>query len=327
VTCPDQVVDGRGGGEARHTLLAYDSDESLRTRALPYLRTGLEYGDTVVAVVSTEVQQVLHAALDGDAARVFWRAGTVSYTRLGAMLEGFRQFLAEQRAAGVSVRLLAQNDITGTPHRMAAYLRIEAMANEVLGTFGYPWACLYDTRVHGPQTLHGAHQTHPQLLDPHGREVPNADYRQPRAYLARSQPSPPPPSVAPLDLTVTGPAELVDARRRLRHWATHHTRCRRDVDDVLVAGGEAVTNALQHGVPPVRIRAWTADDLARVHVHDHGSIPIPVTAGYHRPPPNLDHGYGLWIARQLADVVTTHTDHTGTTTVLDFPLAGRPPSS
>jgi anti-sigma regulatory factor (Ser/Thr protein kinase) len=133
--------------------------------------------------------------------------------------------------------------------------------------------------------------------------------------------------VAPLDLTVTGPAELVDARRRLRHWATHHTRCRRDVDDVLVAGGEAVTNALQHGVPPVRIRAWTADDLARVHVHDHGSTPIPVTAGYHRPPPALDRGYGLWIARQLADVVTTHTDHTGTTTVLDFPLAGRPPSS
>jgi hypothetical protein len=61
--------------------------------------------------------------------------------------------------AGVALRLLAQNDTAGAPHRMAAYLRIEAMANEVLGAFGYPWACLYDTRAHSRQTLHDAHQT------------------------------------------------------------------------------------------------------------------------------------------------------------------------
>ena len=109
-------------------------------------------------------------------------------------------------------------------------------------------------------------------------------------------------------------------RRLLHRWADLHGMGGHAAGDVVVAVGEVVTNALQHGRPPVRVRAWTADGLARVHVHDYGLAPIPATAGYHRPPPGLDRGYGLWIARHLADVVTTHTDHGGTTITLDFPL-------
>lgn len=317
------AVEAAGGDAALHTLLLYDSEGSLRARAVPYVRAGLDGGETVIAVVSDDVQRALRAALGDDAARVHWQAGDVSYARLGAMLEGFRRFLAEQRTAGVSLRLLAQNDTTGTPHRMAAYLRIEAMANEVLGQFGYPWACLYDTRAHSNQTVRDAHRTHPRLLDHSGREVPNGAYLDPETYLARSQRPPPPPATVQLDLTLTGPAELVEFRRLLRRWAKLHTGSARDADDVLVAVGEAVTNALQHGTPPVRVRAWTADDVARVHVHDRGLTPIPAAAGYHRPPPELGHGYGLWLARQLADVVATHTDDKGTAITLDFPLTDR----
>ena len=98
---------------------------------------------------------------------------------------------------------------------------------------------------------------------------------------------------------------------------------RRDADDVVSAVGEAVTNGLQHGTPPVRVRAWTADRLARVQVHDRGLASIPATAGYHRPSHEANRGYGLWIARQLADIVTTHTDRGGTTVTLDFPLSTR----
>jgi hypothetical protein len=51
---------------------------------------------------------------------------------------------------------------------------------------------------------------------------------------------------------------------------------------------------------------------------------VPATAGYQRPSPQLDRGYGLWIIRQLADVVTTYCDGSGTTIALDFPLVVRP---
>jgi hypothetical protein len=140
-------------GDALHALLRYDSPERLCARALPYVREGLVRGEAVMAVVSAEVERVLRSALGDDAAGVAWQAEDVSYGRLGVMFEGFRRFLAEQRAAGVPMRLLAQNDALGTEERVAAYLRFEAMANEVYRRYGYRWACLYDTRAHSAQTM------------------------------------------------------------------------------------------------------------------------------------------------------------------------------
>jgi hypothetical protein len=146
MTCDERAAGGDGA--APHALLLYDSAEDLRAGAVPYVREGLEQGEAVTAVVSSGAQRVLHGALGNDAARVRWEAGDVSYRRLGVMFEAFRRFLAEQRAAGTAMRLLAENDMVSTAERMAAYLRFEAMANEVYRPYGYRWACLYDTRTH-----------------------------------------------------------------------------------------------------------------------------------------------------------------------------------
>ena len=100
------------------------------------------------------------------------------------------------------------------------------------------------------QTLRDAHQTHPRLLDPSGREVPNPDYLDPNTYLARSAPPPQPPAAVQLDLTVSRPAELVTFRRLLRRWAELHATADHDADHVVIAVGEAVTNALRHGFRP-----------------------------------------------------------------------------
>jgi anti-sigma regulatory factor (Ser/Thr protein kinase) len=244
----------------------------------------------------------------------------VSYGRLGAMFEGFRQFLADQRAAGVAMRLLAEDGIGGGPDRLAAYLRFDAMANEVYRPYGYPWACLYDTRAHSPDTLRSVRQIHPHLLEAGGRTIRNVEYLEPREYLARTGPPPRSPAAVQLDADVTGPGELVTLRRLLRAWADSQGMGGDDADAVLIAVGEAVSNALEHGAPPARVRAWTTDGVARVHVYDRGPGPIPPTAGYHGPSHELDRGLGLWVARQLADIVTTHSDTTGTTVALDFPL-------
>jgi anti-sigma regulatory factor (Ser/Thr protein kinase) len=312
-----------GDGEALHALLLYDSAESLRACAVPYVREGLDRGEAVMAVVSASTEHILRSALGDDAARVRWQAGDVSYGRLGAMFEGFRRFLADQCAAGVAMRLLAENTTAGTPDRLAAYLRFEAMANEVYRPYGYHWACLYDTRAHSTETLQLVSQVHPRLLETGGRATRNGEYLEPNTYMARVRPLPGPPAVAQLDSEVTAPGELVLFRRLLRRWAETHGMGGDDADGVVIAVGEAVTNALEHGAPPVRVRAWTADGLARVHVHDRGLTPIPATAGYRAPSPELDRGFGLWVARQLADVVATHSDHAGTTIALDFPLAAR----
>ena len=119
MTAPGRPATREDG--APHAVALYDSEESLRARVVPYLREGLDRGETVVAVVSEAAEQIVRSALGGDADRVQWRAGEVSYDRLGAMFEGFRQFLADQRAAGVAMRLLTQNDVAGGPDRILIF--------------------------------------------------------------------------------------------------------------------------------------------------------------------------------------------------------------
>jgi anti-sigma regulatory factor (Ser/Thr protein kinase) len=309
-----------GDDEALHSLLLYDSEDSLRAGAVPYLREGLDRGESVVVMVSRRVEPILVAALGADAERVEWQAADVSYRRLGAMFEGFRQFLADHRAAGAAMRLIGEDGVGGGPDRMAAYLRFEAMANEVYRPYGYPWACLYNIRAHAAETLRRVRQVHPQLLEPGGRTIRNTDYLDPRDYLAQGAPLPRPPAAVQLDAEVTDTDQLVPLRRLLRRWAESQRLTGEDRDAVLIAVNEAVANALEHGAPPVHVRAWTSDGLARVQVHDRGARPIPPTAGYHRPSSHLGRGFGLWVVRYLTDAVITHTDSTGTTVALDFPL-------
>jgi len=108
---------------------------------------------------------------------------------------------------------------------------------------------------------------------------------------------PRPPLTDELDSELADPGQLVVFRRRLRRWTEMHRIGGNDAQAILIAVGEAVTDALKHGAPPVRVLGWTSGGLARAQVHDRGSRPIPATAGYRRPGPRRDHGYGLWIIR------------------------------
>ena len=72
-----------GLDEALHAAALCDSGQSLCARAVPYLRTGLERAESVVAVTSGEVEQVLRSALGGEAERVHWQGvkGVLSAAR------------------------------------------------------------------------------------------------------------------------------------------------------------------------------------------------------------------------------------------------------
>jgi anti-sigma regulatory factor (Ser/Thr protein kinase) len=316
---------GDGGGDDLHALLLYDSEENLRAGAVPYVREGLDRGESVVAVVSAETEWMLRSALRGESGSVNWQADAVSYLCLGQMFEGFRQFLAAQRAAGVAMRLLAENDTDGDPERLAAYLRCEAMANEVFTPYGYRWVCLYDTRAYTPEVLRRVLQVHPRLLGPGGHALANTDYVAPGDYLARASAVPPPaPDMPQYDKTIVGPGELVPLRRALRAWCGSRGMGRDATDSVMIAVGEVLTNAFLHGAPPVRLRAWTTSRAARVQVQDRGGGPIPHTAGYRRPAALTDPGFGLWLARQLTDVLTTYSGPAGTTVDLRFSIPHMP---
>ncbi|WP_406038413.1 ATP-binding protein [Micromonospora sp. NBC_00898] len=115
--------------------------------------------------------------------------------------------------------------------------------------------------------------------------------------------------------------QLTPLRGALRGWAEARSFDPDATGDIVVAVTEVATNGLVHGAPPVR--SWHRGDTLIVQVADSGGQRIPPTAGFHRPgSAGRVGGRGLWLARQLADVVTVHSGASGTSVRLHFPYAG-----
>jgi anti-sigma regulatory factor (Ser/Thr protein kinase) len=128
------------------------------------------------------------------------------------------------------------------------------------------------------------------------------------------------PPAVDIDITVLRAHDVAVCRAAVARWATSNHFVAAAVRQVLAAVSEVVANGLRHGRPPVRLRAWNHDTTLVVHVDDHGGRPIPAEAGY-RPPTSPVDSAGLWIARQLADVLLTRTDNGQTAVRMYFPYA------
>jgi anti-sigma regulatory factor (Ser/Thr protein kinase) len=317
------------GNAARHdhAVAFYDSDTALQHVAGKYVRDGLALGERVLAVVPAGTEDALRTALGSDVAeRVDWDTG-VSYRGLGAMFHGYRRLFAQQRAAGTTVRLISEY-----PHdagsgrdvdRLESYLRFEAASNEVLSPFGHSWACLYDTRAHPEPLLDRVRQVHPAILSADGRPVGNPGHVRPADYLAaHPERLPPVPDDTAVDLVLHTTEQLRDLRRALREWIARPAGPGRRVDasragPVLLAADEVATNALQHGRPPVRVRAWAVGDRVRVRVDGPGDGGIPATAGYWAAAED-GAGMGLVVVRGVADTVRVATGGGTTSVSLEF---------
>ncbi len=307
-----------------HAAAVYDSDRDLRTRIVPFLIDGLARREKVVAVVPQHTGEILGAALGSGAMMVQWGLPELSYHHLGRASETVRNYLADRRAAGDPTRLLTESDVDGGirgPGRMAAYLRAESAAEGLYGSHGFPWLCLYDRRHYSPGMLADAERVHPHLLDEQGEPVLNKDYVDPATYLAAH---PGPVSVVPgqvtLDLELNDLGDLGDLRGQVGQAAHGLGLGPMDTRLAEVAAGEVIANAFRHGSLPGRVRVWRDADAVLIRVDSAGPGPEVAVSGFSPPDLAAGSGAGLWVARQIADVVHVETRRDGTTVELQFPL-------
>jgi len=307
-----------------HSVLIVDSDETLREWLVPALCRALRDGEAVLMLVHPHTEQVVRDSVGDQAADLNWGDTQAFYQRLGFTFETFRRYLARQHAAGQRVYIVAEPDIPAfgseaALDRVAAYLSYEAVCNDVFAGYGCPLTCIWDSRRHPTLVIEGVRNLHNYELSAAG-PIPNPGFIPATDYLGRRSEiafEPPPPSTD-LDSSLHDAYGLAMLRTELREWTENAGFELSATEEVLIACTEVATNGLMHGAPPVRIRCWRRADILIVQVDDAGGIPIPPMAGYQ--PPNGRHaGRGMWLARQLADSVTTYTADTCTSVRLYFP--------
>ncbi|GAA3954689.1 ATP-binding protein [Actinoplanes auranticolor] len=312
-----------------HNALIISADLDLPTVLGPELHRAAAIYDEVLLVVGANTR----AALAGSAAEVpskvlSWGDPAAFYQRLGSAYERFRRYLAAQHQAGRRVHVIAEPDVISAvdsgsrADRVAAYLAYEAVCNDTYALGGSAVTCIWDRRDHGDTVIDAVRATHAYELTPAG-SAPSPHYLPPERYLAeRRDPGlrPVPPQVD-RDVTLHEVTELSGLRSAMNTWAVGRGFAEEATEDLVVSVIEVATNGLRHGGAPVRVRAWHHQDTLLVQCDDAGNQPIPATAGYYRPHPltAAAGGRGLWLARQLADMVTVVSEPGRTTVRLHFP--------
>ena len=82
--------------------------------------------------------------------------------------------------------------------------------------------------------------------------------------------------------------------------------------DFLLSVHEIAANSVVHGGGEGELRLWLQNGTVLADVEDAGRIDEPL-AGRERPGEGQSHGYGLWLANQLCDLVQVRTFPIGNT--------------
>ncbi|KWX65717.1 SpoIIE family protein phosphatase [Mycobacterium sp. NAZ190054] len=138
------------------------------------------------------------------------------------------------------------------------------------------------------------------------RMAPDAGYQDDVALLLYRHP-------APLELSFPADvSHLAPTRSALRKWLTSARLDPGRVMDVLVAAGEAVANAIEHGHRhspggTIRLNATAMVDRVQLTIVDSGSWKLP------QPARDVHRGRGIGLMRSLMNDVAIHHDSSGTT--------------
>lgn len=305
-----------------HVAVVYDSESDLRNWMASYLREEMHAYDRVLVAVPPSTEQVLRELVDVDTTAIEWGLPHRASRCLGQRYAGLHRHAVNSHDSGDTTLIVSEFDGNRTDERVMQYLRYEAVCNESFAWYDSTMLCLGNQNQVTTDALTNFRLVHPRTLTPQGPVV-NTDYLRPEEFLLlyHDDPPSPPPGCPHLDQELTRLDQLARLRHHVRTWTREPplNLNTEDSDDIAAAIDEIAANGLEHGRPPTRVRGWALDHQIIVHVDDHGTTGIDPTTGYFLPHRDAPSGRGLWVARHIADTLTTHTT-TSTTVQLTFPI-------
>jgi len=311
----DVVPVGTGApyGGFVHEAAFFGSDEEFLSVVVPFVEAGVDAGEPALVALAGSTADLLRSVLGHVEGVVYLHDTDGHGLRPASFIETTRRYLTDRLADGASrVRAVGETPHPGLGAPWHEWARYEAALNHAYATLPLWRLCPFDTRTAPAHVVADVLRTHPRLATADGRHVDNPRYEDPAAFLGRRSfvpGDPAEPAIAPAaEVLDPQPAE---ARAVARAAGQAAGLGREDVEDLVLAVSEAVTNALEHARPPVRLRVWPEPGRVVVTVGDAGRGPRDPYAGLLPAVSSATGGFGLWVIHQICSEVTLHRSESG----------------
>ncbi|MGH3670558.1 MAG: anti-sigma factor RsbA family regulatory protein [Pseudonocardiaceae bacterium] len=318
-----RIVAANPGGESlTHQALLYGSEQDFLAGIIPAVRAGLECGDLIKIVTTDRNAGWLRAELGAAAARVEFGDSSTSYRHPVRTLASVHRTVQAASRSGRRLRLIGEPLWTlRTPQENLEWARYESLVNAALAWANAFLVCVYDTRVTAPNVIADMVRTHPELVTTGGVVAPSPSYVDPVEFSAEHDriplPELPPPA---LWLRFDGVGQLVALRALVNTYATQAGVPVPDVERFVQAIDEVATNAIEYGGGSGTVRLWTGPQAMLCEISDTGAGLTDPLAGCLPSGRSTARGRGLWLARQLCDLVDVRSGQAGTTVRLHLNL-------
>jgi anti-sigma regulatory factor (Ser/Thr protein kinase) len=281
------------GRQLRHNALVYELQDEYLSRAVPFLREGLEAGEGAILAHTKPGLAMMREALGPDAEEVTFVDVSSSYTRPAKTLAAYYTVFSAQLRKTPALRVVADVQFGPDPDEWDLWTGYEAVFNRSFGHLPAWVICSYDATGTPDQIIEGVWQTHPEVATADTWQT-SEHYEDPEELLRRLAPVPEP--LAELRSIPFG-GDVEAFRERLARELAAEEMSEAKVLDLLLAATEVATNALEHGGGIEEVRVGRAGGRFVCEIVDPGEGFDDPTAGYLAPREGL--GAGLWVARQL----------------------------
>jgi anti-sigma regulatory factor (Ser/Thr protein kinase) len=296
-----------------HAAVLYASDDGLLEAVVPFVRGGLDAGEPVVLALGREHSELVRSVLpEAESLAVLSRDDY--HARPSRAIKTYREMFAGYVAAGASrIRVVGEFSASALLQTWWWWARYESAVNRVYADFPVRALCLYNTRTGPEHVLEDVASTHPQVTAARGRHLANDRYVPLEEFVpARHAGGDPLETREPV-------VELVDpSPATARHVVLDAADAGRlpaavNVQSVVMVVSEAVTNAAEHGIRPVRVRLWEGAGRVLLAVRDQGPGPVDPLAGLVPAAHYPRGGVGLWLSHELCEHVTLEWGASGYT--------------
>ncbi|MEV4114229.1 sensor histidine kinase [Nonomuraea sp. NPDC049695] len=286
------------GESLRHVAVPYDSDEAFLRLTVPRVRAALAEGRRVLVITCATKLSLLRDALGPDAERVDGRVSTSWYGHPYRTLAAYHEYTRDQRTL-----VICEPSWEGRSERdIRELIRYESVLNAALHATALTMLCLYDVRRAPETALDFGPVSHPLLLDAEG-ESASSRFVEPHELVLNGDHAPlPDPDGDAWTIPFTA-RELRRLRQTVGDYARSAGMDPDLVTSLMISVSEIAANSIEHGAGHGMITMWVSDGELICEIADPGGFVDDPLPGYIPPEPGSPRGYGLWISRQLCDLV------------------------